>query len=437
MRMLFSGFVIISTTLLLVGCGSGTGGKTQNPQSDQVNEQPTAPPDPVTLKFKPSYTMSAEQVETYITKPLKEKYPHITLEIVKFASGQSWEDVVAADSVPDLIGSPFVDLGTFTSLRIIEDLNPYIKESKLDIGKFEEQSLAGIKNFGKNGELYGIPYEMHYGALFYNKDIFDMFNVPYPTDGMNWDQTIDIAKKLTRKEGSTSFIGLETQWPYNFQYGISMGIGDKADLNNDNWKKILQTMQRNYEIPGFVQGTTFTYGLSAFAKERNLAMYSGWDSDVFNTLIQMYNSGNALNWDMVTQPTLPEFTGTGRSADPHALYISAKSKHKQDAFKVIQVLTSPEVQSMMNRDGILTVTSKTDKEKAEFGVNLPVLQGKNTAAIFKMKPAPQGYHKYTSIIAQRLRLAAQAVALNQKDVNTALRDAQEEATKLIDQELAK
>jgi multiple sugar transport system substrate-binding protein len=166
-------------------------------------------------------------------------------------------------------------------------------------------------------------------------------------------------------------------------------------------------------------------------------MFSSWENDLLGALSDALAAGNPMNWDMATHPNFKENLGQGRDAAAHAFFISNRSKHKEEAFQVMKMVTEPEVQSLFNRNGVLTVLSKTEEVKKEYGNDIPVLQGKNTAAIFKMKPSPVVSHTYYSIISSQLTKAASSVALKQKDVNTALRDAEEEATKLIAVELKK
>ncbi|MDF2660678.1 MAG: extracellular solute-binding protein family 1 [Paenibacillus sp.] len=417
---------------LAAGCGASDGEKGKTPATE-------AAPEPVTLTFRPSETMTDAQVEKFIKEPLKKKFPHITLEVVRFGNGVTWESAVSANQVPDLFATAYKSTELFVKLQIAEDLSPFIAKHKLDIGKFEPVAVNTIKSFGTKGELFGLPYETHYGALFYNKDIFDKFGVSYPKDGLTWDEAIAIGKNLTRTESGLTYIGLDPSSPaaVNVAVGHSVGTGDIVKINNESWKEIFSMLQKAYEVPGFVQDKKYTYGVNSFLKDRNLAMFSSWENDLLGKLSDALTEGNPMNWDMVTHPNFKENLGQGRDAAAHAFFISNKSKYKEEAFQVMKMVTEPEVQSLFNRNGVLTVLSKTEEVKKEYGKEIPVLQGKNTAAIFKMTPSPVVSHTYYSIISSQLTKAAGSVALKQKDVNTALRDAEEEATKLIAVELKK
>ena len=427
---LYAGLSVVIA--LASGCSNAGNGSGKAPDDNKTAE-------PITLNFKPSYSMTDAQVEAFIKEPVKKKFPHITVNVIKFGSGVTWENSIIADQIPDFWGAPYKDTELFVKLGISEDLNPFVAKHKVDTSRFEPTAMSTIQSFAGKGELYGLPYETHYGALFYNKDIFDKFAVPYPKDGMTWDDAIALARKVTKTDNGTAYIGLDPTSPaaVNTLTGGSVGTGNHAQVNNDNWKKVFSMLNQVYEVPGFVQGKKYTYGVNSFLKDKTLAMYAGWENDVLGKLNDMEKQGDSFKWDMVTHPNFKENVGQGRDAAAHAFFISNKSKHKEEAFEVIKLLTEGEVQGVMNRQGVLTVLPKTDEVKREYGKEIPVLQGKNTAAIFKMKPSPAVTHKYYSIISSELSKAAGSVALKEKDVNTALRDAEEEANKKIAAEVKK
>jgi multiple sugar transport system substrate-binding protein len=256
---------------------------------------------------------------------------------------------------------------------------------------------------------------------------------------MTWDETIALGRMVTRSDGGLNYIGLDPSTPaaVNVAIGYPVGNGTAAHIDNDNWKIIFSMLKNAYEVPGFVQGAKYAYGVNSFIKDRNLAMFSSWENDLLGRMSEARAAGNPMNWDMVTHPNFKEHMGKGRDPAAHAMFISNRSKHKEQAFQVIQMITDLEVQSIFNRNGVLTVLPKTDEVKKEYGLDIPELQGKNIAAVFKMTPSPAVIHEYYSIISTQLTRAAGAVALKQKDVNTALRDAEEESIKLIEVELKK
>ncbi|MDF2721238.1 MAG: extracellular solute-binding protein family 1 [Paenibacillus sp.] len=432
-RNLFLQAAVAAAVVLLVGCGGKEEASSGSlAQSDKETK-------PVELTIMPNGSITDAQFEAFIREPLSKKYPHITLKVVKAGSGVSLNSLLMAGQLPDVWIGAYKDTEVYVRDGMPNDLNEFAKQAKIDISKFEPQAIATIKGFAKNGELYALPYMMNYGALFYNKDIFDKFGVSYPKDGSTWDDLLEAAKKLTRADGGVNYIGLDPTSPaaVNVVIGNSVGKGTSVDINNDNWKNIFAMLQQAYEIPGFIQGKKSTYGSGAFMNDRNLAMVADW-ADMIGKLDEMRAKGQPLNWDMATHPNFKQYIGKGRDTGAHAFYMSNGSKHKEEAFRVIETVTGEDVQRLANRQGKLTILAKTDTVKKEYGQDIQDLQGKNKDAIFKMKPTDAVTHPYYSIISSALTKYAGLVALKEKDINTALKEAQEEATKLIaEQEAAK
>jgi multiple sugar transport system substrate-binding protein len=425
-RKLFVQAAVATALVILVGCGG------KEDEASVNTAEPKKDAKPVELTIMPNGSITDAQFDTFIREPLRKKYPHITLKVVRAGNGVSLDSLLMAGELPDVWIGAYKDTELYVRMGIPQDLNEFVKQAKIDINKFEPQAITTIKGFAKNGELFGLPYMMNYGALFYNKDIFDKFGVAYPKDGSTWDDLLEMAKKLTRPDGGINYIGLDPTSPaaINVVIGNSVGKGTSVDISNDNWKNIFAMLQQVYEIPGFVQGKKSTYGSGAFMNDRNLAMVVDW-ADMIGKLDEMRTKGQPLNWDMATHPNFKEYIGKGRDTGAHAFYISNKSKHKNEAFQVIETITGEDVQRLANRQGKLTILTKTDTVKKEYGQDIPDLQGKNKDAIFKMKPTDAVTHQYYSIISSALTKYAGLVALKEKDINTALKEAQEEATKRI------
>ncbi len=75
-----------------------------------------------------------------------------------------------------------------------------LKQHHVNLGRVEPYIIEYVKIASTKDELFGFPLTQSFHALYYNKDILDKFGVPYPKDGMKWDQVYQLAKELTRLE---------------------------------------------------------------------------------------------------------------------------------------------------------------------------------------------------------------------------------------------
>ncbi len=83
------------------------------------------------------------------------------------------------------------------SKGLLEDLGPYVaKDGEFDLEDFYP---AAVNGWGKyEGTLYAIPAGVDIYAMFYNKTMFDRYDVPYPDETWDWDDYVSAAKKLTK-----------------------------------------------------------------------------------------------------------------------------------------------------------------------------------------------------------------------------------------------
>ncbi|GAA3402160.1 hypothetical protein ACFFNY_03665 [Paenibacillus hodogayensis] len=134
----------------------------------------------------------------------------------------------------------------------------------------------------------------------------------------------------------------------------------KTAINNDGWRKLVAPLQKFYSISGneYVNAAN----QDDFLANRSLSMYA-----TFNIVMLLGNSaGQTLNWDLVTLPTFPDKPKTGSSPFPQHMLVTAQSKHKDDALRVIEVALSDEVQSARGRNAGIGTVLKNKSVQDEF-----------------------------------------------------------------------
>lgn len=423
--------IVLSATvlalLLNIGCQSqGEPGE----QSASVSEIST---EPVTLKFMVAHgAFTQEEFDAYIADQVKKKYPHITVEWV---TGKL-QDMIAADDVPDILIAGLPGIPALQELQVIENLDPFIKKFGLDLSIYDPVPIEAIEKFGGNGEMIALPFRMNIPALFYNKEVFDRFGIAYPKDDMTWEETIDLARQLTRSEGGVQYLGLHTGGADRMAMGLSLPYVNKqtneAVLTTDDWAKVLNLYKTLHDIPGYVtDGKITSNSHNKFVKEKTIAMSGYWGADVIGEIDKLHKSGQELNWDMVNLPAFEKGKGQAWQAETHNLIVTTTSKHKDQAFQVVSFVTGEEVQKLINKDGRITALKKTEEMKNEYGADLEILKGKNTNAFFTLQP---GMHEHTKFDVKGRSLIVEAsneMILKGIDVNTALRNAQDKLNQYI------
>ncbi|WP_158606705.1 ABC transporter substrate-binding protein [Paenibacillus ginsengarvi] len=423
---------VMSVGTILAGCAGGGEKEAATPPPAEANK-------PVTITvFNPS-NYSDYLWNNLWVEPIKKKYPHITLVNVKNEKGSSLAELVTANRVPDIIqGSGVKSTFEYNDLGIVDDMTPLMKANGFDIGGIDPISIDNLKIDKKDAKIYGLPVGQGHAALYYNKDLFEKFGVPYPKDGMNWDEVYELTKKLTRTDGGVKYRGFDFvadfQIPYN-QLSLPFidNKTDKAVVQTDGWKTLFSTMKRFYEIDGNNPGALPNV-FNPFLKDKTVAMFAV--PNILSPLIE--STQNGLNWDMVTLPTFANGPKTGIQPVVSGLYVTKTSSNKNEAFRVVAHLLSEEVQTERSRIGEPSILKKPEIKKT-FAVDMPHTKGRNVIAFVSGSPAisPSSVSRYDALAGTEMAKKFKEVAFNGKDINTALREAEEIINKKIDEEKAK
>src|SRR5690606_4021061 len=99
----------------------------------------------------------------------------------------------------------------FADMGYVMDMSQLIKTYNFDIGKVEPAAINIIRN-ASNGNLTALPIYLNHHVLFYNRDIFEKFAEDYPRNHMTWDETYELARKMTRKDGDVQYLGFAHQF---------------------------------------------------------------------------------------------------------------------------------------------------------------------------------------------------------------------------------
>ncbi|ULL18101.1 extracellular solute-binding protein [Paenibacillus sp. H1-7] len=423
MRFLAAAAAVLMSLTAAAGCGKGDAPQATGPSTDLGNSAlaPAKQEEPVKLLMAQKWSeINDADFKSLIVEPLQKRYPHIQIEMLK---GENIKEMIAAGTVPDIVATWVNLIPDYQELGLVEDMTPLIKKHSVDLGRFQPTYLDTIRGYDKNGGLVALPYDANFNVIYYNKDIFDKFGVDYPKDGMTWDQTIELAKRVSREEQGIRYRGLETDGYGKLALQIALpSVKDgKSNLGDGQWKSILELAKTIEAIP-YNEPVPNVHQRNQFMKDRNLAMFATGNN--FNLLAG--DAAKGLNWDIAQYPSYPDKPNQAGMVDEHVAFVSKTSKHKDEAFKVIEILTSDEIQKKLTRaSGKLSVL-KDNGIRRELGADMPVLQGKNLDAIFKGTYIPA--YTATSKYPDAGKILSEQVTKylkNEQDVNTTLRMADE------------
>lgn len=427
--------LILIIILLLAGCSS-TGQAPPAGSGDPDAASPSANTEKEQIElsiFKyGGVTLTQTEVDLYISQPLAKTYPHIKVKLIDVPEGSEIEPLLLKGIIPDIIfGGGYAEL---KEKDLIEDLAPYKQKYGYDTSRLKPEVVEALEITSEGNQF---PFSINLPVLYINKDIFDKFGVPYINDVKTWDEILDIAKKLTKADSGVNYIGIDLT-PSRVAAGLTLSQIDpktgKANVTSPDWVRVFEVLRKQYEIPGFVTADgkyQYIDKDDIFYNERNIAIYPHNLAQLIGPLEELRKQGITMNWDFAPSPNFADELGNSSTINVHRFSISKGSKHKDEAYQVLNLLLSDEVQRIITRNGRVSVLNDPSLEE-EYGADIEVLKGKTLENIFKTKPRhAKPTHIYESKASKHINEAAKSVALQGVDINTALRIAQEK----IDKEL--
>ncbi|GAA3400952.1 ABC transporter substrate-binding protein [Paenibacillus hodogayensis] len=419
--------VLASASLFAAGCSGKQSGGSEAAANDGRPPSP-APAEPVELAVHATMSgMTEDFMKKHFGAYITKKFPHVTLKYMPTVSGRTTKDYLASGEKFDILITPSGSTpGSLLDNQLQLDLTPFIKKYNFDLNKLESSSVDIQRKFAGGEGIYGIPFTANTLVLFYNKDLFNQFGVPLPTNHSTWDDIYESVKKLSRTEGGTAYRGLTAAYWHLFLLNQTSTPGQDAKTfkslyMGEPYKKEMEFMTSFFRVPGnnWEKGTSVAEMVNAFVQGTS-AMYVGLD----NTW-QLYKFPKELNWDMIRLPQRKEMPDTGPQTYPNYMYVTSTSKHPDTAFQVAAAFASDEFQSYYTKQGYLPVTKNSAELMKQYSADLPEFAGKNKDILWPKLAPSTGVTKYQSIDTKYEGQLFIDIVTGKKDINTALRDAAE------------
>lgn len=447
--------VLLLALLMNAACATVTDDSGAAPSSTQVDsagqeasgekatggeeqEEAAAVPDtidsPVTLKFMAPW--DEESFQARVKDPVEAHFPNVTMELVsEVVDSQPLQETFAQGIVPDILLAHrgFAVLRDADMLFPLDDL---VQAHQLDLSSIRSGAIDLVRARDPEGKrrLLGLPMEEIMNAVFYNKAIFDQFGVPYPTDGMTWDDIIDLARQVTGQRDGTAYRGLvfsAFQTTVPLMQLSAQGVGQDGSVNfasNPDFAEYYELMRKIKDIPGNYPPDS----KATFANQQVAMLVTSINS------FETYIKEEGLDFDVVSLPSWPDRPGIGPFANPFSYTISPHSEHKDEAFIVLKYLLTEEMQTSLHRAASGTVLDKpvlyeqfgADKitDGRTFHFHNVYLKQANPPEFSRYDPESKFYAFLRDKFAEFLRTT--------DDTNTFLRKIEDEYSALLKEQLA-
>ena len=160
---------------------------------------------------------------------------------------------------------PYIDAG-----KLLE-LNTYLD------GKLDNLNDGVIETASVDGKIYGVPFNMHVNGIYCNTELFEKYNIDYPT---TWDEMIEVCRKFSEQGVTAIAMGNKELWqaiqlfePMMLSEGgydyCMKAINREASFDSEATVKASSILLELAKIGSFskgVSGLTFTEGAAEFAQ---------------------------------------------------------------------------------------------------------------------------------------------------------------------------
>ena len=369
--------LMISAAMLvtmLAGCGSSEAAATAAPAADAPAATEEAAPaaaeaeapaadeaaEPVTLKWA-IWDQESTPYWVALQQSYEASHPGVTIEMVDLGSADymtvlatelsgsgSDFDVVTIKDVPGY--------ATLVSKNTLEPLDSYISEAGIDVAAY-----GGVdKQITVDGSLYQLPFRNDFWVIFYNKDLFDAANVPYPTNDMTFEEYDEIARKLTSTEYGSQVYGTHYHtWRSAVQlFGVLDGKHTILDGNYDFLKPysdMVLSQEKDQVCRKYADLSAEGLHYSAAFSGGDVAMLNmgSWfiSTMISNLESGEYDSSLCGNWGLVKYPHADGVEPGSTLGTITGLAVTSVSANKDAAFDFVEWVSGAEGAEVMASTG--------------------------------------------------------------------------------------
>lgn len=334
--------LVVCMTVLLAACGKS---------SDSENDKNGSKDEPVTIVYMRQ--AGNTEVEDELIKEFEKQNPGIKVQADDVPTEECYNKLALSHNAGD---PPDVIMTFWTPDAAANGMLEPLLGKYMDEDEYLERFVKSCREMDTyDGDLYAIPFRAGPDSWFVNKDMLDEANLEIPKFGeeWNWDTFKEYAEALRDPETEAYGIGLvggntngtEWQfWPFLFQAGGKIIENGKAVFNSAEGVEALEYVCSLIEEDLIPPGIT-TVDLNMLQDMQIADKLCMWTDGpwMLSTMRNTYPDENICVLPMMTHKTFGNLSG-GTS-----LGMSSLSKHKEEAWKFIEFMTSDEVLLKWNK----------------------------------------------------------------------------------------
>lgn len=305
-----------------------------------------------TLRFMMWGTPEEIRVVQGFLDEFRKEHPdiHVVVETAPaFGYSEKLRVQFLGGSAPDVMYLMQENLESYASRGWLLPLDDRLERDREELDP-DDFYPSTFERFRHDGKLYGVCKDFATLVLYYNRDLFDTWDVPYPKPGWTWDDFLQTAKALSR-EGDYGFL-LET-WAEELFPWIWQAGGDVATVGPEGPRWVMgdaEHLDRSAEGLQFLADLIWKHkvapspsvtrdlgGTAPFLKGKAaMCTYGRWACMEFRKI-------KAFEWDTIELPRHPN-NPPATATFAVAYGISGKSRQPDKAWTLVKFLTSKRAQ---------------------------------------------------------------------------------------------
>ncbi|MEH0014158.1 sugar ABC transporter substrate-binding protein [Citrobacter portucalensis] len=305
--------------------------------------------------------------EQQLVNEFEKNNPGIKVEIELTPYDQYFiklSSAVGGNVAPDVFWMNMPNFQQYVKNGMLEPLSNYLKEKSAP--KLDDFVKSSVDAYQYQSQQYAIPRDIDAIAVWYNKKMFDQAGVSYPDKNWTWDDLKQKSVQLRKGLDKQSYpLAMEFSSGQDSYFNLLLQAGDKivlpegkTDVANDKAIAVYRDVQGMLNA-GLIQPPGEMEASDVFQSKRVAMVYAGsWWALPFsqNELIKDHIG-------VVPMPKMAEQAGVSHSL---AFAMSAKSQHKDAAWKFIEFMSSEHAQqTLATGKVVIPANQKVAKEWAE------------------------------------------------------------------------
>lgn len=309
------------------------------------------------------------QSEVEIIKPILAEFesenPDIKVDFVHIPQNyfQKIHLLFASNLAPDVLFINNLYLPVYANAGVLEEIN-----DEEHLTHFYEKAQ---KTLTFNENLYAVPRDISTMVVYYNRDLFDKYDVKPPNKYWTFDDFLAIAKKLTQdadNDGKTDVWGVsfEEDLLYYLPFLMSEGGGVLSDdlktsiVDTPESQKGLMLytdLRKKYHVaPTEAESASVTMAQMFLQEKLGMYISGRW-------MVPKFKDDAKFDWNVINFPAGD--AGSVVPLDASGWAIAKSSKHKNEAIRLIKYLSSKESIEKFAQSGLI-VPARIDVAKGDF-----------------------------------------------------------------------